>query len=94
MSRHHRSLRLAGEQQIEPISVVVGQGLGPETAKSGGIALDEIDYHPGAGGQNHSTFEAGIEQHIPILGRLGYQIIPSSQQKHPGTAGPWEGHGG
>jgi len=79
MARHHRSLRLAGEQQIEPITVVVGQGLGPEAAKPGGIALDEINHHPGAGGQDHSAFKAGIEQHIPILRRPGHQIIPSSQ---------------
>jgi hypothetical protein len=48
MARQHRSLRLAGEQQIEPIAVVIGQGLGPEAAKPGRITLDEIDYHPGA----------------------------------------------
>jgi hypothetical protein len=94
MARQHRSLRLAGEQQIEPIAVVIGQGLGPETAKPGWIALDEIDYHPGAGGQDHTTFQAGIEQHIPILSRLGHQVIPASQQQHPGTAGPWEGQSG
>jgi hypothetical protein len=47
MARQHRSLSLAGEQQIQPIAVVIGNRLGPETAKPGGIALDEINYHPG-----------------------------------------------
>ena len=87
----HRRLSITAEQQVEAVTVVVGEGLGPQPLQPLKIAAHDLQADARAGGQHQPAAQAGIKQQLPALLATGGQVGAAAQGDHPGAVGPGEG---